>query len=82
MKVVMNELRNKIVGALEKETEGLTLAEIAEKVGVEKISTGTTNPMVSAGILRKVGTKKVAKTIYVEVATYAMGEMPTEKEGE
>ena len=74
MKLVMNPLRTQIMETLANESNALTLAEIAEKVGVEKINTGTTNPMVSAGLLKKVGTKKVAKVVYVEVATYALGD--------
>ncbi len=79
MKLTQNETREKIVEALRNATEPMTLAEIAEAIGKEKIGSGTTNPMVTAGVIRKAGTKKVAKTTYVEVTTYAIGEEATEE---
>ena len=74
MKVVMNEKRTKIVEILKSASaDGMTLAEVSEKLG-EEVKTGTTNAMVSAGVIRKVGKRKVAKIVYVEVDTYAAGE--------
>lgn len=67
----MNETRVAVVKALKEASEPMTLAEISAVVGKE-VKTGTTNAMVSAGMLRKVGTKKVAKVVYVEVATYEL----------
>ena len=81
MKLVMNDTRKAVVNVLKGATEAMTLNEIAKAMGVEKVNTGTTNAMVTAGVIRKVGTKKVARVTYVEVATYAMGEELTEKEG-
>lgn len=72
MNVKVNETRVAVVNALKGAEKGMTLAEISEKVGKE-VKTGTTNAMVAAGILVKVGTRKVAKTVYVEVAEYALG---------
>jgi len=82
MTIKMNETRKAVIDALKGANEALTLAEISEIAGVE-VKTGTTNAMVSAGIIRKVGTKKVAKVVYVEVATYEMGDesaLESEKE--
>lgn len=74
MKVQMTEKRQKIVNALKgANAEGMTLAEVSAAIG-EEVKTGTTNAMVSAGIIKKVGKKKVAKVVYVEVDTYAVGE--------
>ena len=71
MEIKMNETRVAVVKALKEASEPMTLAEISAVVGKE-VKTGTTNAMVSAGMLRKVGTKKVAKVVYVEVATYEL----------
>jgi len=73
IKVKMNPTREKVIAVLKDAEEPLTLAEISDKVGTE-VKTGTTNAMLTAGLIRKVGTRKVAKTVYVEVATYAIGE--------
>lgn len=78
MKIAMNEKRTAVLNALKGATEeGMTLAEISEAIGSE-VKTGTTNAMVTAGLIKKVGTKKVAKTVYVEVATYALGKAKPE----
>jgi len=74
MKVVMSEKRNKIVNALKgANADGMTLAEISAAIG-EEVKSGTTNPMVTAGVIKKVGKRKVAKVVYVEVDTYAIGD--------
>lgn len=73
LKIKMNPTREKVLEVLKTADGALTLAEISEAAGVE-VKSGTTNAMVTAGLIRKVGTRKVAKTIYVEVATYAIGE--------
>lgn len=74
MKVVMSEKRNKIVNALKgANADGMTLAEISAAIG-EEVKSGTTNPMVAAGVIKKVGKRKVAKVVYVEVDTYAVGD--------
>lgn len=70
----MNEKRNQVVEVLKGAAEPMTLSEISAKIGTE-IKTGTTNAMVASGAIRKVGTKKVAKTVYVEVATYELGDV-------
>ena len=56
----------------------MTLAEIAQAMGREDIKTGTTNAMVANGVIRKVGTKRVPRTTFVEVATYEFGVEPNE----
>jgi Fe2+ or Zn2+ uptake regulation protein len=73
IKVKMNPTREKVLAVLKDADGEMTLAEISEAAGVE-VKTGTTNAMLTAGLIKKVGTKKVAKTVYVEVATYAIGE--------
>jgi Fe2+ or Zn2+ uptake regulation protein len=73
IKVKMNPTREKVLAVLKDADGEMTLAEISEAAGVE-VKTGTTNAMLAAGLIKKVGTKKVAKTVYVEVATYAIGE--------
>ena len=74
MKVVMNEKRVKVLETLRNATEPMTLNEIAEKIGVEKIATGTTNPMIENGFIKVVGTKKVPVITYREVNVYTIGE--------
>lgn len=73
IKIKMNPIREKVLAVLKEADGEMTLAEISEAAGVE-VKTGTTNAMLTAGLIKKVGTKKVAKTVYVEVATYAIGE--------
>lgn len=73
IKVKMNPTREKVLAVLKDADGEMTLAEISEAAGVE-VKTGTTNAMLAAGLIKKVGTRKVAKTVYVEVATYAIGE--------
>lgn len=73
MKVKMTELRTKIIDTLKNATEPMTLSEISTAISAD-VKTGTTNSLVSAGLVRKVGTKKVAKVVYVEVATYEIGD--------
>jgi len=73
MKVQMTPKREKIVSALRGADRALTLAEISDIIG-ETVVSGTTNSMVSAGIIRKAGKTKVAKVVYVEVDTYTVGE--------
>lgn len=74
MKLTINSTRKGIVDTLANAKEAMTLAEIAEAMNVEKVATGTTNALVKANVLRKAGTRKVAKTVYVEVATYELGD--------
>lgn len=82
MKVVMNEKRKAIVNAMKNANAPMTLNEIATAIGVEKIATGTTNPMVEAGYIKVVGTKKVAVITYREVNVYAIGDTEPETETE
>lgn len=80
MKVVMNEKRTAVLTVLKNATEPMTLNEIAEKIGAEKVATGTTNPMIEAGYIKVVGTKKVPVITYREVNVYAIGENTPENE--
>lgn len=82
MKVVMNEKRTAVLTVLKNATEPMTLNEIAEKIGAEKIATGTTNPMIEAGYIKVVGTKKVPVITYREVNVYAIGDTEPETEKE
>lgn len=82
MKVVMNEKRTAVLTVLKNATEPMTLNEIAEKIGVEKVATGTTNPMIEAGYIKVVGTKKVPVITYREVNVYAIGDTKPETEKE
>lgn len=83
MKVIMNEKRQAIVNVLKGANEPMTLNEIAMKMGVEKIASGTTNAMLEAGIIKVAGTKRVPIVSYREVNVYEMGEMPeTNEKGE
>ena len=78
----MNEKRKAVLGALKNATEPMTLNEIAEVIGAEKIATGTTNPMIEAGYIKVVGTKKVPVITYREVNVYAIGDTEPETENE
>lgn len=74
-KIVMNELRTNIVETLKNSNEPMTLGEIASALDLDKISSGTTNSLVNAGVLKVSGKKKVAKVTYVEVNTYEIGDL-------
>lgn len=82
MKIVMNEKRTAVLGALKNATEPMTLNEIAEVIGAEKIATGTTNPMIEAGYIKVVGTKRVPVITYREVNVYTIGDTEPETEKE
>lgn len=82
MKVIMNEKRKAIVNAMKNANAPMTLNEIATAIGVEKIATGTTNPMIEAGYIKVVGTKKVPVITYREVNVYAIGDTEPETETE
>ena len=82
MKIVMNAKRKAILETLKTATEPMTLNEIAEKIGVEKVATGTTNPMIENGYIKVVGTKKVPVITYREVNVYAIGDTEPETENE
>ena len=79
-KIVMNEKRVAVLDTLRNATEPMTLNEIAEKIGVEKIATGTTNPMIENGYIKKVGVKKVPVITYREVNVYEIGDTKPETE--
>ena len=74
MKIVMNEKRKAVLETLRNATEPMTLNEIAEKIGVEKVATGTTNPMIENGYIKVAGTKRVPVITYREVNVYVIGE--------
>lgn len=82
MKIVMNAKRKAILETLKTATEPMTLNEIAEKIGVEKVATGTTNPMIENGYIKVVGTKRVPVITYREVNVYAIGDTEPETENE
>lgn len=73
MEVKMTEKRTKIINALKNANQPLTLAQIGESIG-EDVKSGTTNTLVSAGLIKKAGKVKVAKVVYVEVETYTIGD--------
>lgn len=77
MKLNMNEKRVAVLDVLKNTNEPITLAQIAEKAGMP-INSGTTNAMITAGLIKKVGTTKVEKVTYVEVTTYALGDVTLE----
>ena len=81
-KVVMNKTRKGVLDLLKSNAEGLTLAEIGEKLG-KKVVSGTTNAMLQAGYIKVVGTKKVPVITYREVSVYALGDnAPAEAKAE
>lgn len=71
----MNEKRKAILKVLERATEPMTLNEIAQVLEVEKIATGTTNPMLETGLIKVVGTKRVPIVSYREVNVYEVGDL-------
>lgn len=75
MKVVMNEVRKNVVEVLKNASAPMTLNEIASAMGVEKVASGTTNAMVSAGLIKAVGVKRVPVVKYVEVNVYEIGDL-------
>ena len=58
MKITMNEKRTAVIEALKNATAPMTLAEIANKAGVE-IKSGTTNAMVKAGLIVVSGEREI-----------------------
>lgn len=77
MKITMNETRKAILDLLANATEPLSLAEIGEAIN-KKVSSGTTNPLVSAGLLKVVGEKEVQVVRTVKVNAYALGDITVE----
>jgi hypothetical protein len=82
MKIVMNEKRVKVLETLRNATEPMTLNEIANAIGVDKVATGTTNPMIENGYIKVVGTKRVPVVTYREVNVYAIGDNTPENDNE
>lgn len=82
MKIVMNEKRVKVLETLRNATEPMTLNEIANAIGVDKVATGTTNPMIENGYIKVVGTKRVPVVTYREVNVYAIGDNTPEADTE
>lgn len=82
IKVIMNEKRKNVMKALANANAPMTLNEIANVIGVEKLATGTTNPMIEAGYIKVAGTKRVPVITYREVNTYVIGDNTPEVEGE
>ena len=58
MKITMNEKRTAVINALKNATTPMTLAEIANKAGVE-IKSGTTNAMVKVGLIVVSGEREI-----------------------
>ena len=58
MKITMNEKRTAVIEALKNAITPMTLAEIANKAGVE-VKTGTTNAMVKAGLIKVAGEREI-----------------------
>ena len=77
MKITMNETRKAILDLLKGAQEPLTLAEISTLID-KKVSSGTTNPLVSAGLLKIVGEKEVQVVRTVKVNAYALGDVTIE----
>ena len=71
----MNDLRKDIIKELQKSDKPLTLKEIAERLGIEKINSGSVNALVENGILVNGEKKKVAVVKYDMVNTYAIGDL-------
>ena len=71
----MNEKRVKVLEVLKNAQEPMTLNEIAQVMQVEKIATGTTNPMIETGLIKVVGTKRVPIISYREVNVYEVGDL-------
>ena len=76
-KITMNETRKSVLEALANAQEPLSLAEIGEAIN-KKVSSGTTNPLVSAGLLKVVGEKEVQVVRTVKVNAYALGDITVE----
>lgn len=77
MKITMNETRKAILDLLKGAQEPLTLAEISTLID-KKVSSGTTNPLVSAGLLKIAGEKEVQVVRTVKVNAYALGDVTIE----
>lgn len=75
MKIIMNEKRKQVLEVLKNAQEPMTLNEIAQVMQVEKIATGTTNPMIETGLIKVVGTKRVPIISYREVNVYEVGDL-------
>lgn len=82
MKLVMNDLRKNVIEVLKNASAPMTLDEISTAVGTP-VKTGTTNAMVSAGVIVKAGDREVLKPSTRKVATYAfVSNTPTKEKFE
>lgn len=75
--LVMNETRKAVIEVLRNANAPMTLAEIGAAIGVD-LKTGTTNAMLTAGVIVKAGETKVAATGTSPRATYTFNCMPSE----
>ena len=81
MKLVMNETRKGILHALEESNTPMTLREISDKCG-KSVKSGSINTLVSAGVIKVTGVKKVPVVTYREVNVYAIDDLSALEEKE
>lgn len=81
IKIKMNPIREAVLKVLSEAEKPLTLAEISEKAGVE-VKSGSTNALVTAGLIDIAGEVKVPVTRYEPRKTYVLGEVKLETEKE
>lgn len=82
IKIKMNPTREKVLEVLASTNEPLTLRQISEKAGIE-VKSGSTNPLISAGMIKIAGEVRIPVIRYELRKTYVLGNveaLKTEKE--
>lgn len=67
----LNDKQQKFLEILANNPDGLTLAEASDGLGFE-LKSGTTNSLITKGLVQIVGEKKVPVTTYRAVKVYAL----------
>ena len=67
----LNDKQQKFLEILAQNPDGLTLAEASDGLGFE-LKSGTTNTLITKGLVQTVGEKKVPVTAYRAVKVYAL----------
>jgi hypothetical protein len=67
----LNDKQQKFLEILAQNPDGLTLAEASDGLGFE-LKPGTTNTLITKGLVQVVGEKKIPVTTYRAVQVYAL----------
>lgn len=76
--VKVNENRRKVLNYLKEQNEPKTLKQISEILGFN-VSSGTTEPLATIGVLVKCGKVEQPRIVYDKVETYKVDTLALEK---